>query len=128
VRALQGQAIVDASFAMASHGDGTFDPGILIGATVPQFCGWVAGTIMGVLGGGLLAHPTQLGIDAIFPAFYLALLAAEFKNHRDHPSRRRVLATIVGATAITIALMSFAPPGVPVICASLAALIGVRSR
>jgi hypothetical protein len=39
-----------------------------------------------------------------------------------------VLATIVGATAITIALMSFAPPGVPVICASLAALIGVRSR
>src|ERR671922_1540334 len=35
-RALQGQAIVDASFAIASRGDGSFDRELLIGATIPQ--------------------------------------------------------------------------------------------
>src|SRR5580765_5161481 len=39
-RALQGQAIVDASFVISSRGDGTFDRGLLIGATLPQGASW----------------------------------------------------------------------------------------
>src|SRR4051812_16725751 len=73
-RAAQSQALVDASFALSSRGDGTYDRGILFGATLPQFFAWSAGTLVGVLGGGALADPSSFGVDAIFPAFFLVLL------------------------------------------------------
>src|SRR5262245_55444373 len=72
-RAAQGQAVVDASWALASRGDGTFDRGLLLGATIPQGIAWFSGTVAGVFCGSALAHPERLGLDAIFPAFYLAL-------------------------------------------------------
>jgi predicted branched-subunit amino acid permease len=124
-RAVKGQAIVDASFAISSRGDGTFDSGRLIGATIPQVAAWIAGTIIGVFSGSLLGNPKAIGLDAIFPAFYLSLLAAEIKSHQPATRRPAILAA-VGGGAITIALMSFAPPGVPLIGAALAALIGLR--
>jgi len=119
-RALQSQAIVDASFAIASRGDGTFDRGLLVGATLPQASSWIAGTVLGVLFGSALGDPTRLGLDAVFPAFYLALVVEEAG------SRRAVAAALLGA-AITVALMPVAPVGVPVIAASAAALIGLRA-
>jgi len=119
-RALQSQAIVDASFAIASRGDGTFDRGLLVGATLPQASSWIAGTVLGVLFGSALGDPTRLGLDAVFPAFYLSLVVEEIG------SRRAVAAALVGA-AITVALMPVAPVGVPVIAASAAALIGLRA-
>ena len=66
-RAAQGQAIVDASFAIASRGDGTFDRGVLIGATIPQASAWIAGTVVGVVAGDVLGDPAVLGLDAVFP-------------------------------------------------------------
>src|SRR3954464_5003205 len=48
-RVAQSVAIVDASFAMSSRGDGTCDRGVLIGASAVQGSGWVAGTAAGVL-------------------------------------------------------------------------------
>jgi 4-azaleucine resistance transporter AzlC len=120
-RALQGQAIVDASFAMSSRGDGTFDRGLLIGATIAQGSAWIAGTVIGVTGGGLLGDPARIGLDAVFPAFYLTLLAEEAR------SGRAVAVALAGA-AIAVALMPVAPIGIPVIAASLAALIGLRTR
>ena len=59
-RAAQGQALVDASFALASRGDGTFDRGLLIGSTLPQALAWISGTVVGVLGGAALADPEPL--------------------------------------------------------------------
>jgi branched chain amino acid efflux pump len=120
-RALQAQAIVDASFAIASRRDGTFDRTVLIGATLPQASAWIAGTIAGVLAGDVLGDPARLGLDAVFPAFYLSLLVEEARG------RRAVAAATAGA-AITVALMPVAPVGVPVIAASLAALIGLGRR
>jgi 4-azaleucine resistance transporter AzlC len=120
-RALQAQAIVDASFAMSSRGDGTFDRGLLIGATIAQGSAWIAGTVLGVIGGELLGDPARIGLDAVFPAFYLWLLAEEARGGRA------VGAAIAGA-AIAVALMPVAPVGIPVIAASLAALIGLRRR
>jgi predicted branched-subunit amino acid permease len=118
-RALQAQAIVDASFAIAGRGDGTFDRTVLIGATLPQASAWIAGTVLGVLGGGALGDPARLGLDAVFPAFYLSLLVEEARG-------RRAVAAAAGGAAITVALMPVAPAGLPVIAASLAALIGLR--
>ncbi len=118
-RAAQSQALVDASFALSSRGDGTYDRGILFGATLPQFFAWTAGTLAGVLVGGALADPSSLGLDAIFPAFFLVLLLGEARG------REPVTAALLGVV-IALAMMPFAPPGIPVMAASAAALIGLR--
>jgi predicted branched-subunit amino acid permease len=120
-RAAQGQLLVDASWALASRGDGTFDRGLLLGATIPQAAAWVSGTIVGVFAGGALAHPDRLGLDAIFPAFYLALLVGELR------ATRAAAAAALGGT-IALVLVPVAPGGLPVIAASAAALIGLRRR
>ena len=48
-RAVEGQAVVDASWALANQGDGRFDRHMLLGATLPQYPAWVGGTVLGVL-------------------------------------------------------------------------------
>lgn len=121
-RALEGQAVVDASWALANHGGGRFDREFLIGATVPQFAAWVGGTALGVMAGDFIGDPERLGLDVIFPAYFLALLVGEL--HRG----RRVVAVTLLAAALALALVPLAPPGVPVIAACAAVLIGLRSR
>jgi 4-azaleucine resistance transporter AzlC len=120
-RAAEGQAVVDASWAIANRGDGTFDRELLLGATLTQALSWWSGTIVGVLGGAALGNPETLGLDAMFPAFYLALLAEEMRN------RSAVTSALLGA-AIALCLVPVAPPGVPVLAASAAALLGLRRR
>jgi 4-azaleucine resistance transporter AzlC len=118
-RAVQGQAVVDASFVLASDGEGGFDRKLLFGSTAIQYLGWVAGTIAGVLGGGLLDDAERYGLDAVYPAFFLALLIEELRAGRS-----AVPAALGGAIALV--LIPVAPPGVPVLAASLAALWGLR--
>jgi 4-azaleucine resistance transporter AzlC len=118
-RALQGQTVVDASWGMAGRGDGTFDRWILFGSTAPQYAGWVGGTIVGALGGNVIGDPKALGLDAVYPAFFLTLLLNELTDRRA-----RIVAALGGL--IAIALIPVAPAGVPVLVASLAALLGLR--
>ncbi|MEA2454773.1 MAG: hypothetical protein QOI45_1035 [Thermoleophilaceae bacterium] len=120
-RALESQAIVDASWALASRGDGEFDREAMLGATVPQYPAWLAGTVIGVLFGDTLGDPRTLGLDAIFPAFFLGLLAAELR-------RPRAVATVALAAVIALGLTPLLPPGLPVLVASSAALIGLWRR
>jgi predicted branched-subunit amino acid permease len=120
-RAAQGQAIVDASWALASRGDGTFDRGLLLGATIPQAVAWISGTAAGVFAGAALADPGRFGLDAIFPAFYLALLTNELRT------RRSFAAAALGGV-IAVALIPIVPAGVPVIAASAAGLLGLAQR
>jgi 4-azaleucine resistance transporter AzlC len=120
-RAAEGQTIVDASWALANRGDGTFDREIMMGATITQGAGWWAGTAIGVFAGALLGDPEALGLDAMFPAFYLALLAEELRD------RSMVSSALLGA-GIALVLVPFTPPGIPVVAASAAALLGLRSK
>jgi predicted branched-subunit amino acid permease len=120
-RAVEGQAVVDASWALAVQGDGRFDRELMIGATLPQYPAWVGGTLIGVLGGSALGDPAALGLDAIFPAFFVGLLAAEL----DRP--RALAAALLGGT-IALALTPLLPPGLPVLLASAAALLGLRGE
>jgi 4-azaleucine resistance transporter AzlC len=120
-RAAESQAMVDASWALANRGDGTFDREMMIGATIPQALCWWTGTAIGVLGGALLGDTQALGLDPIFPAFYLALLAEEMHD-------RAALSSAVLGAAIALCLVPFAPPGIPVVAASAAALLGLRAR
>jgi predicted branched-subunit amino acid permease len=118
-RAGQSLALVDASFALSSRGDGTYDRGVLIGATIPQAAAWVGGTLIGVISGAALANPASLGLDAMFPAFFAVLLVAEARG-------KLPLTAAATGGVIALVLIPFAPPGVPVLAAVAAALIGLR--
>jgi 4-azaleucine resistance transporter AzlC len=121
LRAAQGQTVVDASWAMANRGDGTFDRWFLFGSTAPQYVTWMTGTTLGALGGDLLGDTSRFGLDAIYPMFFLALLLAEIKD------RRAALVALTGAL-VALSLTEVTPAGVPVLAASLVALWGLGRR
>ena len=116
-RLLESQLIVDESWALAGR-SGRFDYAILAGAGILLYVLWVGGTALGTVVGDLL-DPEAIGLDAAFPALFLALLAPYLRS-------RRALLTALVAGAITLVLLPFVPPGVPIVVASLAALIGLR--
>jgi 4-azaleucine resistance transporter AzlC len=120
-RAAQGQTVVDASWALAARGDGTFDRWLLFGSTSVQYLTWSTGTALGALGGGALGDTDKLGLDAIYPAFFISLLISEARNGRARG------AAGLGAL-IALALVPFAPAGIPVLAASVGALLGVTQR
>ena len=120
-RLVQSQLIVDESWAMAARGGGRFEREILLGAGLFLYPCWVAGTALGVLGGGFLGNPERLGLDAAFPALFLALLLPQLAG-------RRALAAAAAAAAIALALVPVAPPGIPIVAASVACLLGWRRR
>ena len=82
---------------------------------------WTSGTILGALGGGALGDTDRLGLDAIYPAFFVGLLISEARSGRARG------AAAIGAL-IALALVPFAPAGVPVLAASLGALLGLSQR
>lgn len=120
-RAAFGLTTVDASWAAASAGDGSFDPWYMVGVTVPQYPGWVLGTIIGVFAGRAFGDPSALGLDALFPAFFVALLFEETRS-------RRKLAAAGGGAGIALALTPFAPAGLPILAAAVAAIAVSRTR
>jgi 4-azaleucine resistance transporter AzlC len=118
-RLLVSQLVVDESWAIAHRGGGRFDRRLLVGAGLLLYASWVGGTTIGVLGGEALGDPESLGLDAAFPALFLGLLV------RQVHSRSALAAALLGA-AIALALVPLTPPGVPIIAATAACLIGLR--
>ena len=41
---------------------------------------WFSGTVVGAIVGDALGDPAELGLDAIYPAFFLALLLIEVRQ------------------------------------------------
>ena len=121
-RASIGQTMVDFSWAVASRGEGRFDPDLMMGATAPAYPLWVAGTAIGVFAGDLIGDPGAFGLDAMFPAFFLCLLV--------EGELRPGLPTVVAAlgSLIALALIPITPAGVPIIAASATALLGLPRR
>jgi predicted branched-subunit amino acid permease len=122
-RALEGQAILTTSWALASRDGGRFDREFMIGATVPQYVAWVVGTAVGVMADDVVGDVERLGLDVIFPAFFLALLMRGLGSG----GKRTIAATAIAA-ALAAALVPTAPPGVPVLAACVAALLGLLGR
>ena len=118
-RALRAQLIVDESWAVGHLGGGRYDPALILGAGLVLWLTWVTSTAVGAVAGDLLGDPERLGLDAAFPALFLALLVGQI----DGP--RGVQAAILGA-AIALCLVSFVPVGVPIVAAAAACLLGLR--
>lgn len=120
-RLLEAQLVVDESWALSNRGGGRHDRRILIGAGIVLYVAWVAGTALGVIGGKLIGKPEDYGLDAAFPALFLALLVGQIH------SRRAAFAAALGG-AIALVATPFARPGIPLIAACVACLAGWRRR
>lgn len=118
-RLVRGQLVVDESWAIASEGEGRYNPRVLVGSGLTIYVGWVGGTALGALFGNVIGDPAKLGLDAAFPALFLALVAPQLGSARSRQ------AAALG-TVIALALTPLAPPGVPIIAAGAACLLGWR--
>jgi 4-azaleucine resistance transporter AzlC len=118
-RVLLGQLTVDESWALSARGDGRFDVRTLAVAGLSLLVAWISGTTIGVFAGNLLGDPARFGLDAAFPALFLALLVPQLRTPRARE------AAIAGG-ALALVLIPVAPPGVPIIAASAACLLGWR--
>jgi 4-azaleucine resistance transporter AzlC len=114
-RALAAQLVIDETTAMARAQD---EPAAarraFLATGVSVWLCWNAGTLAGALIGGGLGDPRSFGLDAMFPAAFLALLAPQLRR----PGAP--VAAIAGAL-VAVVVVPFVPAGVPV----LAALAGV---
>jgi predicted branched-subunit amino acid permease len=73
--------------------------------------------VVGLLLGDVVGDPNQLGLDAAFPALFLALLVPQLRG------RRAVSAALLGA-GIALVLIPFSPAGIPILAGAVAALVG----
>lgn len=78
---------------------------------------WPLGALLGALVGKILPAPETIGLDAVFPAILLALVIPAFKN-------RTTLIRACSGAALSLAAVSFAPAGLPV----LFSLFGLLAR
>jgi 4-azaleucine resistance transporter AzlC len=118
-RLAESQLVVDESWALSSRGDGTFDRRLLIAYGGVLYLAWNIGTAIGALAGGAIGNPNRLGLDAAFPALFFALLLPQLRGSRA------VVAAVLGG-GVALALVPFAPPGVPIVVAAAACLVGIR--
>jgi branched chain amino acid efflux pump len=115
-RALRAQVVVDETTAMV-HAQSTpaakrraFDLTALC-----LFTAWDIGTLAGALAGRGLGSPRDYGLDAVFPAVFLALLAPQLRG----PDAMRAAAA---GALIALALVPIAPAGLPIIASALGAV------
>jgi predicted branched-subunit amino acid permease len=117
-RALDGYLVVDESVALALARPDE-DPARrfrVTGWTV--VVGWIGATAVGAYGGALIGDPRSFGLDAAFPAGFLALLAPWLRTRQGR------VAAGVGAL-LALGLQPVAPPGLPIVAAALGAVVAV---
>lgn len=118
-RAAQSQLIIDEAVAMArARRDPVEARRAFLATGLCVFVCWNVGTLAGALLGSGLGDPRALGLDAMFPAAFLALLAPQLTT----PAVR--VAAVSGGL-LALALVPFVPVGVPVLAASLGVIPGV---
>jgi 4-azaleucine resistance transporter AzlC len=116
-RLFESQLLVDESWALSQE-DGHFDLRRMLGAGLVLYAGWVGGTAVGVAAGSSIGDPATLGLDAAFPALFLALLVPLVR------SRRAIAAALAGG-GIALLLTPVTPAGLPVIAATCGVLFGL---
>ncbi len=125
-RAVAAQFLTDETTAMASaqnKPDTARDAFWFTGLAIMSL--WVAGTVAGVLLGGNLEDPGAWGLDAAFPAAFVALLV-------PHVATRAGRVTALIGAVIALVAVPIAPVGTPILFAALAVgpgmAVAARSR
>jgi 4-azaleucine resistance transporter AzlC len=121
-RLLAAQLVIDESTALAMAQDdnherqrGFWAAGISI------YVFWNLGTLVGAFGGQLIGKPETWGLDAAFPAAFVALLIPHLRKVGGKQSA-------LLAPLIALVLTPVLPPGIPILCAALASLVGLRKQ
>lgn len=121
-RAPAAQVVLDESTAMAlaqePHGRGAMRLAFTT-TGVGIFVLWNLGTLIGAVAAGAVGDPRAVGLDAVVPAAFLALVAPRLAGRAE----RRVAAV---AVVIALAAVGLTPAGAPVLLAALAVLAGGR--
>ncbi len=121
-RALQSQLVIDETTAMArAQADPRAAQFAFIATGISVFVCWNAGTAIGAVAGSGLANPASLGLDAMFPAAFLALLAPQLR-------RPGAPAAAVAGAVIATVLVPFTAAGVPILASALGVFAGLAAR
>ena len=120
-RAVAAHLTIDESTASATAAPPGLERAGFWSAGVGVFVFWNAFTLLGALGAARLGDPADLGLDALVPAAFLALLWPQLT------SRGRVATALAGALVAVVAL-PLLPAGVPVLLAGLVVLPRVLRR
>jgi 4-azaleucine resistance transporter AzlC len=115
-RAAKAHLVVDEAVAVSSGADGRVDEARFILTGGSLYAAWVGGTAIGALGGSLLGDPETLGLDAAFPALFLALIAPRLRE--ESGARRAALA----GTALAVVGVVLLPVGLATVLAAVGAL------
>jgi 4-azaleucine resistance transporter AzlC len=119
-RLVAAQLTIDETTAMAVAQDDERRSRIAFWTTgVTLYVCWNVGTLLGALLGSAL-DPRRFGLDAAFPAGYIAMIWPVLR------SRRGRRAALVGAV-MCLATIPFVPVGVPILCAATGVLVGLPS-
>ncbi|MEC8982765.1 MAG: AzlC family ABC transporter permease, partial [Actinomycetota bacterium] len=121
-RALAAHFVIDETTAVASvqpDAERSRDAFWFTGLWLFVF--WNVGTLLGVALGGTFDDPGVLGLDAAFPAAFVALLVPHV---RTRPGRTAAL----GGGAIAVVAVPTTAAGVPMLLAALAVLPGLWIR
>jgi predicted branched-subunit amino acid permease len=117
-RASSAQFVIDETTAMASVQETDDDARDAFWWTAIWLWSlWNVGSIGGALLGSVIGAPETWGLDAAFPAAFVALLAPHV---RKRPGQ---VAAVVGA-ALAVVFTPIAPAGVPLLVAALAVIPG----
>ncbi len=121
-RAVAAHFVIDETAAMATAQDDPDQAREAFWATgLWLFAFWNVGTIVGLVAGNAMGDPGVLGLDAAFPAAFVALLVPHL---RTRPGR---VTALLGGT-IALVAVPFSAAGAPMLLAGLAVPFGLVVR
>jgi predicted branched-subunit amino acid permease len=115
LRIAAAQVTIDESTAMATGAPQGLERTAFWTTGLTIYVGWNLMTLLGAAGAARLGDPGRLGLDAVAPAAFLALLAPRLRD-------RQALRIAVAGAALALLAVPLVPAGVPVLLAGLAVL------
>ena len=113
-RLVAAQLTVDETTAMATaHADRALGRRAFWATALSLYTFWNVGTLLGAVVGNAIGDPATFGLDAAFPAGFIALMA-------PHLRRRRGRVAALAGAVIALGLVPLTPAGTPILAAAAA--------
>jgi 4-azaleucine resistance transporter AzlC len=121
--ALLAHGVTDESYALAvadAGPDGAIRPAYFGGCALATYLAWYLGSLAGALLGDLVPEPRRYGLDFVFPAVFLAILARTVRAPWEW-----AVAGVAAALALVVVLLAGGSWHIAV-AGLLASLLGLR--